>query len=72
MTRDDDPIRGAIKAAVSLVMSRVAEKNTQRGTQCKLMRGCGSEVRVACTTKDPKVVVCRQDPVKGEVRCNEP
>jgi len=28
MTRDDDPIRGAIKAAVSLVMSRVAEKDT--------------------------------------------
>ena len=27
MTRDDDPIRGAIKAAVSLVMSRVAEKD---------------------------------------------
>jgi len=72
MTRDDDPIRGAIKAAVSLVMSRVAEKDTECGARCKLMRGCGSEVRVACTTKDPKVVVCRQDPVKGEVRCNEP
>jgi len=72
MARDDDSIGGTVKAAVSLVVSRVAEKNTECRTRRKLVSGCGSEVWVASTTKDPKVIARRRHPVKGEVRCSKP
>ena len=72
MTRGDDSIGGTVKAAVSLVVSGVAEKNTECRTRRKLVGYCGSEVWVASTTKDPKVIVRRRHPVKGEVWCSEP
>ena len=72
MTRDDDSIGGTVKAAVSLVVSGVAEKNTECRTRHKLVGCCGSEVWIVSATKDPKVIVRRRNPVKGEVRCSEP
>ena len=72
MTRDNDSIGGTVKATVSLVVSRVAEKNTKCRTWRKFLSGCGSEVWVASTTKDPKVIIRRQNPVMGEVWCSEP
>jgi hypothetical protein len=42
MTRDDNSIGGMVKAVVSLVVSRVAEKNTECRTWRKLVSGCDS------------------------------
>ena len=72
MTRDDDSIGGTVKAAVSLVVSGVAEKNTECRTRRKLVSDCGSEVWVASTTKDSNVIVRRRHPVKSGVWCSEP
>ena len=46
MARDDDAICGEIKAAITLVVVRIAKENTWLGTWCKLVYGGGGEIRV--------------------------
>jgi hypothetical protein len=57
MTGDDDPVGGEAKAAVSLMMRRVAKEDAKSRAWHKFICGSGSEVRITGTTKDTKVIV---------------
>jgi hypothetical protein len=57
MTGDDDPVGGKVKAAVSLMMRRVAKEDAKSGARRKFICGSGSEVQITGTTKDTKVIV---------------
>jgi hypothetical protein len=59
MTRDGDPVGGAVKAAVSLMMRRVAKEDAESGALRKFVCGSGSEVWITGTTKNKKVIVRR-------------
>jgi hypothetical protein len=72
MTGDDDPISGEVKAAVSLMMRRVAKEDAKSGAWRKFICGSGSEVRTTGTTKDTKVIVRWKNAVEGELWCDEP
>jgi hypothetical protein len=57
MTGDDNPVGGEVKAAVSLMMRRVAKEDAKSGARRKFICGSGSEVQITGTTKDTKVIV---------------
>jgi hypothetical protein len=57
MTGDDDPVGGAVKAAVSLMMRIVAQEDAKDGVWRKFICGSGSEVQITGTTKNMKVIV---------------
>jgi len=71
MMRDDDLVGDGVKAAVSFMVRRVAEKDAQGGAGCELMASCGRQVGVAGAPKDAKVIVGQQRAVEGEVRGHE-
>ena len=52
--RDDDTITGEIHAAITLVVRRVAEKNTSTRPGSEFVGHGGSGVGVAKATKDPQ------------------
>jgi hypothetical protein len=57
MTGDNNPVGGEVKAAVSLMMRRVASENAKSGAWRKFICGNDSEVRITGTTKDTKVII---------------
>ena len=57
MARDDDTTCGEIKAAITLVVVRIAKENTWLGTQCKLVYGGGRESWVTPTTENSEIGV---------------
>ena len=60
MARDDDAICGEIKAAITLVVVRIAKENTWLGTRCKLVCGGGGEIWVTPTTENSEMGVIRK------------
>jgi hypothetical protein len=60
MTRNEDPTRGEIKAAIALMVRGVPEKHTEGGPGCKFLRSSSSSVRVASTPEDTKMVIARR------------
>ena len=71
MTRDDDPVGDGVKAAVSFMVGRVAEKDAQGGVRCELVASYGRQVWIAGAPKDAEVIVGRQRANEGEVRCDK-
>jgi hypothetical protein len=68
MSRNDDPTRGKIEAAVPLVIRGVPEEDTLSRARSELVGGGGSGVRVARTAEDSEVVVARRGTEKNVVR----
>jgi hypothetical protein len=57
MMGDDEPVGGEVKAAISLMMRRVAKEDAKSGVWRKFICGSGSKVRITGTTKDTKMIV---------------
>jgi hypothetical protein len=68
MMRDDDPIGGGIKTAVSLMVSRIAKEDAESRTGCKFMGSSGRKIGVTLTTEDPKMIVGRRTAKEGKMR----
>jgi hypothetical protein len=68
VSRNDDPTRGKVEAAVSLVIRGVPEEDTPSRARSELVGGGGSGVRVARTAEDSEVVVARRGTEKSVVR----
>lgn len=66
MTRDDDTVGRAAKAAVSFVVGRVAKENAKSGPGGEFVAGCGGQVRVTGAPED-----AWQFPMKCKVRCRK-
>jgi len=71
MARDDDPVGGEIKAAITFVIRGITKKDAQSRARSKLMWGSGSEIRIAGTPKDPKFAVGRVSGMEDEVGCGQ-
>jgi hypothetical protein len=57
MSGDDQTVCREIKAAITFVVSRVAQKGTTGGAWGELIWRSDSRVRVARTTKDTQMLV---------------
>jgi hypothetical protein len=72
MMRDDYFVGMKVKAAVSLMVRRVAKEDTQCGARCKVVSGSGIEICITSATKNVKVIVRRQGTVKSKVWRHKP
>jgi hypothetical protein len=57
VSRDVNTIGLKVKAAVSFMVGGVAKEDAQGGAGCKLVGGCGGEVRITGSAKDTKMVI---------------
>jgi hypothetical protein len=71
MLGDNDAISGNIKVAVPFVVRGIVNENTPGETRSKLIHGCRGQVGVACTPKDPEMLVGRRCVVEGGVRTQD-
>jgi len=68
MARDEDPTRGKVKAAITLVIPGVPEEDTRSRTGSQLVGSGGCGVRVIRTPEDWKVIIPRRGTEKSVVR----
>jgi hypothetical protein len=68
VTRDEDSVGGEVKTPISLMIGRVTEEDTTSGARGELMRSSGSEIGIASTPEDTKMVVRGMDAEESEVR----
>jgi hypothetical protein len=71
MSRDDDLVGGPVKAAVTFVVRRITEEDTQGGARSEFVGSGGGEVGVASTPEDMEVLIGGRRPVKHHVRGGE-
>jgi hypothetical protein len=57
VSRNEDPTRGKVEAAVPLMIRGVPEEDTLSRARSELVGGGGSDVRVARTPEDSEVVI---------------
>jgi hypothetical protein len=55
--RNDDPIRGEVKASVAFVVRRVTEKSAQGGAGSEFVRGGGGKVGITCAAESPEIMI---------------
>jgi hypothetical protein len=64
---DDDSIGGEIKAAVSFVMSGIAEEDAQNRSRSEFMRSGGGHIWVTLVAKDSQMIIRRRHAQQGKV-----
>jgi hypothetical protein len=63
---DDDSIGGEIKAAISFVMSRIAEEDAQDRSRSEFMSG-GKHIWVTLAAKDSQMIIPRWRAEQGKM-----
>jgi hypothetical protein len=66
VSKDQQTVDGKIKTPITLVIRRVAKKETAGWARRKL-KSCGGMVRIADASKDTKVFIGRNGAKQGEV-----
>ena len=62
MPRNNDSIGREVKAALSFMVSGVAQEDAQGGARGEFVGGCGRQVGITFATKDSKVTIRRGVP----------
>ena len=71
MPRNNDSDGREVKAAVSFMVSGVAQEDAQGGVRGEFVGGCGRQVGIAFATEDSKVTIRWGSPKEGMVRRGE-
>ena len=67
MPGNNDSVRGEVKAAVSFVMSRITQEDTEGGARREFVGSCGRQVGVTFASKDAQVIIRRRCAKEGAV-----
>ena len=67
MTRDDQTVGREVKAAVSFVMSRITQEDTEGGARREFVGSCGRQVGVTFASKDAQVIIHQRCAIEGAV-----
>ena len=71
MPRNNDSVGREVKAALSFMVSGVAQEDAQGGARGEFVGGCGRQVGIAFATEDSKVRISRRCAKEGKMRHGE-